>query len=52
VPGFNLGIGPAHGPSELVTMMHAAPEEKVAGWTAKWLAARDRLRTPTLRSTT
>lgn len=43
VPGFNMNVGPAHGPSELVTMMHTAGEEKVASWTAKWMAARERL---------
>jgi hypothetical protein len=42
-PGFNMNIGPAHGPSELVVMAHAAVEEKVAAWTANWIAARERL---------
>lgn len=42
-PGFNLGTGPAHGPSELVTMSHTPGEDKVAAWTAKWMQARERL---------
>lgn len=42
-PGFNMSTGPAHGPSELVTMGHTASENKVAAWTAKWMQARERL---------
>jgi hypothetical protein len=42
-PGFNMGTGPSHGSSELVTMMHTAGEAKVANWTAKWMQARERL---------
>jgi hypothetical protein len=42
-PGFNMGIGPSHGPSELVTMMRTAGEAKVADWTANWMQARERL---------
>ena len=43
VHGFNMGTGPAHGPSELVLLTHTAGEERVASWTAKWMAARERL---------
>jgi hypothetical protein len=42
-PGFNMGTGPAHGPSELVTMRHMVAEAKVGEATAKWMLARERL---------
>ena len=44
-PGFNMGIGPSHGPSEMVIMQHTTGngEARVAEWTAKWLKARERL---------
>jgi hypothetical protein len=42
-PGFNMGTGPGHGPSELVTMTHLAGEAQVADFTAKWMNARERL---------
>jgi hypothetical protein len=43
VPGFNMNIGPGYGPSETVTMMHTAREDKVGKATADWLQARERL---------
>lgn len=44
-PGFNLGIGPAHGPSELVMFTHTpgSGEVRVAEATAQWMKARERL---------
>jgi hypothetical protein len=42
-PGFNMGTGPAHGASELVTLTHTSPEERVSHFTARWLEARERL---------
>lgn len=42
-PGFNMGTGPAHGPSESVTMTHAPREGDISGTTADWMKARERL---------
>jgi hypothetical protein len=44
VPGFNMSSGPAHGPSDLVTMRHVAGEAKVGVSRAKFMQARERLR--------
>lgn len=38
-----MNIGPAHGPSELVTMTHAPNTQKITSSTAKWMQARERL---------
>ncbi len=42
-PGFNMGLGPSHGPSERVIMGHLAGEAEVAAFTAAWMQARERL---------
>lgn len=43
VPGFNMGTGPSHGPSERVTMGHGPSEAKIGHATAQWMQARERL---------
>jgi hypothetical protein len=42
-PGFNMSTGPAHGPSELVTLTHSVTEARIARSTAMWMQARERL---------
>lgn len=44
-PGFNMGTGPAHGPSEAVVIMHTpgAGEHRVGDAMARWTEARERL---------
>jgi hypothetical protein len=43
VPGFNMGTGAAHGPSETVTMFHGPNETTINNATSDWIRARERL---------
>lgn len=43
VPNFNMGTGPAHGPSERMVLSHGLAEAKIAAASDRWMQARERL---------